>query len=65
MRHRPSADAEPLDNRASRLLERLLASDDLLDCTGALRAMAAASTAGDFEQESYGPPTRDAWPFFE
>jgi hypothetical protein len=65
MQHRPIADAEPLDNRASLLLERLLASDDLLDCTDALRAMAAASTAGDFEQESYGPPTRDAWPFFE
>jgi len=64
MRYRETADAEPLDARGLRLLEKLLACDDLHDCADSLRAMSAAQTAGDYEQESYGPPTQDGWPFF-
>lgn len=65
MRYRPLSESAPLDARARNLAEALLGEDAMADCHDTLRAILKAGTKGDYEQESYGPPTLERWPFFE
>lgn len=65
MRYRPLPDSAPLEPKAHSLAETLLGEVAMADCQADLRAMLDAGIKGDYEQESYGPPTLDRWPFFD
>lgn len=54
MRFRPMAGAAALTEEERKVIGRLLACDSMTDVHGELRAMQAAGTKGDFEQESVG-----------
>ncbi|MFC5456241.1 Wadjet anti-phage system protein JetD domain-containing protein [Prosthecobacter fluviatilis] len=64
MRHRPCADSAALQSHDHQILGRLLADPHMADCHAELQAMQTAGTKGDFEQESLGPPSLTAWPFY-
>ena len=64
MCYRPQAESTPLDAKARHLAETLLGEEAMADCHDELRAMLQAETKGDYEQESYGPPVLQCWPFF-
>lgn len=58
------AKAAPLSQRDHLVLARLLASPSMEDCHPALEAMRAAGNKGSFEQESWGVPELEGWPFY-
>lgn len=64
MEYRPEQDSAPLDPRQQQLVQRLLKSPVLADCHAELGKMLVANQLGNFEQETYGPPTLHVWPFF-
>ncbi len=64
MDYRPEHGSVPLNPRQQRLVQRLLKSPALADCHAELSKMLAANQLGNFEQETYGPPALDAWPFY-
>lgn len=63
MHYRPQPESTPLDAKSRSLAETLLGEPSMEDCHGDLRAILDAGTKGDYEQESYGPPALEGWPF--
>lgn len=65
MTWRDEQNSKSLSEHDHRLLPALLGSPLMTDCLESLRAMEKAGRKGKFEQEAYGAPTLEGWPFWE